>query len=198
MKTDQKLYQPIAALAFTTALILLIPVAAMQFTHEVDWTLRDFIFASGLLFGTGLMYILVTRILTTRIADNTAYRVAVGFALFTGLFLIWVNAAVGIIGSEDNPFNVIYFAVIAVGIIGGFIARFRPYGMIRTMFTMALVQALITAIALIGGFYQTPSSTVFHIIGVNGFFITLFVVSALLFRYAAQDQTPPNDKISVS
>lgn len=188
MNTDRKLYQPIAVLAVTIVLILLIPLLAMQFTNEVHWTPSDFIFAGGLLFGTGFMYILVTRIMATQIVDNTAYRVAVGFALFTGLFLIWVNAAVGIIGSENNPFNVMYFGVIAVGIIGGFLARFRPHGMIRTMFAMALVQALITAIALIGGFYQTPPSTVFHIIGVNGFFITLFVVSALLFRYAVQEQ----------
>lgn len=190
MNTDQKLYQPIAALAFTIVLILLIPLLAMQFSNEVHWTLSDFIFAGGLLFGTGFIYILVTRMTV-----NTAYRVAVGFALFTGLFLIWVNAAVGIIGSEDNPFNVMYFGVIAVGIIGGLIARFRPHGMIRTIFAMALAQSLITAIALIGGFYQIPPSTVFHIIGVNGFFIMLFVVSALLFRYAAQEQVPPNHDI---
>ncbi|GAA5522747.1 hypothetical protein LQ318_13400 [Aliifodinibius salicampi] len=195
MNTNQKLYQPIAALAFTTVLILLIPLVAMQFTNEVHWTLSDFIFAGGLLFGTGIMYILVTRILATRKAANSAYRVAVGFALFTGLFLIWVNAAVGIIGSEDNPFNVMYFGVIAVGIIGGLSARFQPQGMIRTMFAMALAQALITVIALISGFYQTSPSTLFHIMGVNGFFITLFVVSALLFRYAEQGQIPPNENM---
>jgi hypothetical protein len=196
MNTDQKLYQPIAGLAFTTAIILLIPLLAMQFTNEVHWTLSDFIFAGGLLFGTGLMYILVTRILATRSAEeNTLYRVAVGFALFTGLFLMWVNAAVGIIGSEENPFNVMYFGVIAVGIIGGLIARFQPQGMIRTMFAMAITQALITAIALIGGFYQSPPSTVFHIIVVNGFFITLFIVSALLFRYVEQMQIPSNENI---
>lgn len=192
MNTDQKLHQPIAALAFMIALILLIPLLAMQFTNEVHWTLSDFIFAGGLLFGTGLMYILATRMTV-----NTAYRVAVGFALFTGLFLIWTNAAVGIIGSEDTPFNVMYFGVIAVGIIGGFFVRFRPHGMVRTMFAMVLAQGVITAIALAGGFYQFPTSTVFHIIGVNGFFITLLVVSALLFRYAEQDQTAPNENISV-
>lgn len=195
MNIDRTLYQPIISLVLVTGCFLLIPLLAMQFTNEVDWTLSDFIFAGGLLFGTGLMYILVTRILATRKADDTPYRVAVGFALFTGLFLIWVNAAVGIIGSEDNPFNVMYFGVIAVGIIGGLSARFQPQGMIRTMFAMALAQALITAIALIGGFYQTPPSTVFHIMGVNGFFITLFVVSALLFRYAEQGQIPPNENM---
>lgn len=195
MNIDRTFYQPIISLVLVTGCLLLIPLLAMQFTIEVDWTLSDFIFAGGLLFGTGLMYILVTRILATGKANDTPYRVAVGFALFTGLFLIWVNAAVGIIGSEDNPFNVMYFGVIAVGIIGALSARFKPQGMIRTMFAMALAQGLIAAIALIGGFYQTPPSTVFHIIGVNGFFITLFVVAAMLFRYAEQEEIPANENI---
>ncbi|WP_445666265.1 hypothetical protein [Fodinibius sp. AD559] len=183
MKTDSNLYQSIASLAFVTGLILMIPFTAMQFTEEVVWTLNDFIFAGILLFGTGLTHKLITRK-----SDETIYQIAVGFALFTGLFLIWTNLAVGIIGSEDNPINLLYFGVIFVGIIGALMARFQSQGMALTMFAMALAQALVAAIALIGGFYQSPPSTVFHIIGINGFFITLFLVSALLFRYDFQKQ----------
>lgn len=195
MNTDSNFYTSITYLALATASLLLIPLIAMQFTDEVVWTLSDFIFAGGLLFGTGFLYILITRILATKMANSTTYRIAIGFALFTGLFLIWVNAAVGIIGSEDNPINLLYFGVIAVGIISGFFGRFRPQGMTRTMLAMALAQALIGAIALIGGFYQSPPSTIFHIIGVNGFFITLFVVAALLFRYTAQEEIPANTSV---
>lgn len=189
MNTINKFYTSITYLALTTVFLLTIPLIAMQFTDEVVWSLFDFIFAGGLLFGTGFMYILVTQLLTTHMADNIIYRVAVGFAFFTGLLLIWVNLAVGIIGSESNPANLLYFGVIFIGILGGFIARFQPEEMVRTMIAMAIAQALVAAVALVGGFYQTPPSTVFHIIGVNGFFITLFVVSAMLFRYAAQEQS---------
>jgi len=192
MNTDRKIYKPTASVALATGLLLLIPLIAMQFSDEVVWTLSDFIFAGTLIFATGFTYILVTRVLAPRMGDNIVYRVAVGFALFTGLFLIWVNGAVGIIGSEDNPVNALYFGVIAVGIIGAFIARFRPQGMVFTMFAMAIAQALIAAIAIIGGLYQSPPSTVFHIIGVNGFFIMLFVIAALLFRHTAQEQTQEN------
>lgn len=184
MNTDSKFYQSITNLAVITGALLLIPLVAMQFTDEVVWDETDFIVAGTLLFGTGLTYKLITKK-----AGNWAYRVAVGFALFTGLFLVWVNLAVGIIGSEDNPINLLYFAVIFVGIIGAFLARFRSEGMAITMFVMALAQALVAAIALVGGFYQSPPSTVFHIIGENGFFIVLFAVSALLFHYAAQEQS---------
>lgn len=188
MNTEQNIYQPITRLATATAFLLLIPLIAMQFSSGVNWTLSDFIIAGILLFGTGFSYILITRILTTQTANNTIYRIAIGFSLFTGLFLIWVNMAVGIIGSEDNPANIMYLGVPAVGIVSAFIARFRPKGMMITMLGMALVQALLTAIVLAYGMYQTPPSTVFHILGVNGFFIMLFVVSAMLFRFVVKEE----------
>ncbi|NIT60191.1 MAG: hypothetical protein GWN00_29495 [Aliifodinibius sp.] len=162
-------------------MLLMIPLIAMQFSNEVVWTLSDFVIAGTLLFGTGLSYTLITRK-----SGQTIYRIAIGVALFTGLLLIWVNLAVGLIGSENNPVNLLYFGVIILGIIGSLIARFRSRGMQTTMFAMGLTQTMITVIALIGGFYQSPPSTVLHIIGINGFFITLFVLSALLFRYAAK------------
>lgn len=188
MNKNNKLNKPIATLALTTVFLLLIPLIAMQFSDEVVWTLGDFIIAGVLIFGTGFAYILVTRVLAPQMKDNMIYRVAVGFALFTGLFLIWVNGAVGIIGSEDHPINVLYFGVIATGIIGALIARFRSQGMMFTMSAMAITQALVATIALAGGYYQSPPSSVIEIISVNGFFITLFVISALLFRYATQEE----------
>lgn len=187
MNIDKSLFRYIIVPALITGFLLLIPLVAMQFTDEVAWTLSDFVVAGILLFGTGLTYKLVTRK-----SDETVYRVAVGLALATGFFLIWANGAVGIIGSENNPINLLYYLVLFVGIIGAFIARFRSHELSLTMFAMALAQASIAAIALGGGYYQSPPSSVFEILTVNGFFITLFVVSALLFRYAAQEQTPMN------
>ncbi len=186
MNTEKSLTQSILWLALVTGGILLIPLIAMQFTNEVVWTLSDFIFAGILIFGTGLAY----KLVTTKTGE-LVYRIAIGFALFTGLFLIWVNGAVGIVGSEENPVNQLYFIVIFVGIIGAFLSRFQSRGLSRTMFAMAGTQAMIAAIAIIGGFYQSPPGTVFHIIGVNGFFITLFIVAAFLFRYAAEESDEP-------
>jgi hypothetical protein len=180
MNTNRTLTQAIVVPSLATGLLLLIPLVAMQFTDEVVWTLFDFIVAGTLLFGTGLTYKLLTRK-----TGEIAYRVAVGFALFTGLFLIWANLAVGIIGSENNPINIMYFGVIIVGIIGAFIVRFKSTGMTYTMFAMAIAMALVAVIALISGMHRVPYSSVIEIVGVNGFFFMLFVVSALLFRYAS-------------
>lgn len=188
MNTDKKLYQSMGTLALATASLLLIPLIAMQFSDGVVWTLSDFVFAGTILFGTGFSYILVTRILAPRMGGDLTYRISVGFALFTGLFLIWTNAAVGIIGSENNDINQLYFGVIAVGIIGAFMARFRPRGMTFTLFAMAFAQALVAMTALFAGIHQAPDTSVFRIIAVNGFFIVLFVVAGLLFRFTAQEQ----------
>ncbi|HKK47195.1 MAG TPA: hypothetical protein VJ964_16830 [Balneolaceae bacterium] len=157
----------------------MIPFIAMQFTGEIVWTLSDFIVAGILLFGTGLTYILANQK-----SGNTAYRVAVGLALGTGLFLIWANLAVGLIGSEDNPANLMYFGVIAVGIIGTLASHLRPRGMEYTLLATAFAQGLIVVITIIIGMQQDPVIPVFQILYENGFFIALWIGSALLFRRA--------------
>ena len=103
--------------------------------------------------------------------------------------LVWSNLAVGIIGSEDNLANLMYGGVLAIGFIGAIIAELRPQGMARVLFAMAVTQAIITGIALILGL-GTPWSEPGEIVFVNGFFVTLFIGSALLFRSAARNLTP--------
>jgi len=119
---------------------------------------------------------------------NTAYRSAVGVALATALFLLWLMGAVGVIGVEGDRADLMYFGVLAVGIIGAIIARFQPHGMARAMFATALAQASVAVIALIAGKHQAPISSVAEILGLNGIFVALFIGSAWLFRRAAQGQ----------
>ena len=105
-------------------------------------------------------------------------------AVVTALILIWGNLAVGLIGSEDNPANLMYGGVLTVGIIGAVLARLQPYGMARALFATALAQLLVTVIALIAGMYRYPGSSVTEIVNLNIFFVALWVGSALLFRRA--------------
>lgn len=178
----------IIRIALVTAFILLVPLVAMQFTDEVVWTLIDFVTAGVLLFGSGLAYELIGSK-----GGNTAYRVAAGVAIGTTLLLIWVNLAVGLIGSGPNAANLMYIGVPAVGIIGGVIARLRPQGMAGALFATALAQALVPVIALI---ICRPEVTrdppgVLGIFVLNAFFVVMFVVSALLFRRAGATSTQP-------
>ena len=178
----------IVRIALVTAFILLLPLLAMQFTAEVDWNWFDFSVAGALLFGTGLTYELIARK-----AGNTAYRAAVGVALAAALLLVWINLAVGIIGNEENPANLMYFGVIAIGIIGAIIARLRPQGMAHALFATAFAQALVAVLALIIGKPQVHSLQeppgVLGVLALNAFFVALFVASALLFRRAAQGRS---------
>jgi predicted lysophospholipase L1 biosynthesis ABC-type transport system permease subunit len=116
---------------------------------------------------------------------NTAYRSATGVALAAALFLVWLSLGVGIIGRDGDPANIMYFGVLAVGIIGAIVARFRPLGMARALFATALAQALVTVIALAARL-GLPWSGPAEILLLNGFFIALFVGSAALFRRAAR------------
>jgi hypothetical protein len=76
------------------ALLLLIPLIAMQFTDEVDWSPFDFIVMGVLLFGTGLMCEFVLRKV-----KKARYRVALVGAILIAFLLIWAELAVGIFGT---------------------------------------------------------------------------------------------------
>jgi predicted membrane channel-forming protein YqfA (hemolysin III family) len=178
MNTDAPPYR-LGRVMVVVAALLMVPLVAMQFSSEVNWSVFDFIVAGTLLAGTGVAYELVARR-----GSNFAYRAAVGLALGSALFLVWSNLAVGLIGSENNRANLMYLGVLAVGIAGAALARLQPRGMVRTLLAMAVAQGVIGVIAL--AFRLDPRPL--QIVEVNGFFIVLFVASALLFRVAAREQ----------
>jgi len=78
----------------TVAFLLLIPLIAMQFTDEVNWTPFDFVVAGVLLLGTGLIFDLVIKKI-----KNIKFRIAISVALLIVFFLIWAELAVGIFGT---------------------------------------------------------------------------------------------------
>lgn len=188
MKRSDNLYKKIAGLALATGLLLLIPMIAMQFDNGVNWTLSDFIFAGALIFGTGLTYFLVTSKAATMV-----YRFAVGAALASVFLLVWIEGAVGVIGAPGGTYGSMELGVLAIGIIGAGIARFRPPGMAWTLSSMAIAQGLIAIIWLIDVMNEAANITVndllFGGLGPSGFFIVLFVGSALLFWNVVQQQS---------
>jgi len=152
--------------------LLLLPAIAMQFTREVSWGPVDFLVAALLIGGTGLVFELAIR---ARVSG--AYRAGAAVALFTTFLTIWINLAVGMIGDEGNPLNLIFGGVIAVAVLGGFLARFQPVGMAWTMAATALVQAATVIPAL-----TTEPRTAALI----GAFTLPWLLSAALFRAAGR------------
>lgn len=84
----------LTAIVLTVALLLLIPLIAMQFTNDVNLSPFDFSVAGILLLGTGLLCELVLRKVT-----NSRHRVVIILAILVALFLVWAELAVGIFGT---------------------------------------------------------------------------------------------------
>ncbi len=77
--------------ALITIAILMVPAIAMQFSDDMDWGPGDFLVLGALLFGTGLLYVLITERLASR-----GSRIAVGAGLAVALLTVCAELAVGI------------------------------------------------------------------------------------------------------
>jgi ABC-type enterobactin transport system permease subunit len=75
----------------TVAMLLILPLAAMQFTDEVAWTGFDFAAAAALLIGAGAIYEVARRVL-----HDTRLRRVIGAALVGLVLVVWAEGAVGI------------------------------------------------------------------------------------------------------
>jgi hypothetical protein len=158
------------------AFLLLLPWVAMQFTEQMAWDPGDFILLGAMLVSGCGAYELAARK-----AGSSAYLTAVGVAVAAAFLLIWINLAVGIIGNEENPANLMYGGVLVIAFTGSVIAGFRPRGMARAMVATAIAQLLVAVIALLLGFGRAFVLTVF--------FVALWLTSAWLFARAHQAQS---------
>jgi hypothetical protein len=61
MTMSRSTYRSAVRVAVVTTAVLLLPLVAMQFTEEVNWSLFDFVFGAALLGGTGLLLELAVR-----------------------------------------------------------------------------------------------------------------------------------------
>jgi hypothetical protein len=154
---------------------MLLPVVATRLTDRTPLDPGDFVFLGLLLVGVGGAYELAARA-----TDRRAYRVGLAIALTAALLQAWINLAVGIIGSEENPANWLYGGVLAVAIAGAVVARFQPVGMGRTMVAAAIAQAVVFVVALVAGLGFTGPITVF--------FAALWLIAASLFHRASRKQ----------
>ena len=154
------------------AALLSVPLIAMQFTDEVDWGPFDFL-AMGVLFAVvGGCFELALRM-----SRNWTYRIAFAVAVVTGFLTVGVNLAVGMIGDEGDPANLVFLGVLLVAVVGSIVARFRPNGMAVAMVAAGVAQAWAAFYAVSLG---EPRDAMFI-----GGFCLLWLISAGLFRLAS-------------
>ena len=169
-----------AAWITITALILLAPLVAMRFTDEVKWTVGDFAFAGAMLVGSGILYELAARV------GNLAYQAAVVLALAASVLIMWTTGAVGIIGSETNPGNLVFVGLVPLAIVGAIIARGRAAQMAWAMSVVAIGQILVPVVAFAS--IANPKSDVLQpeVFIAAAFLAALWFASAWFFRKAAR------------
>ena len=155
--------------------LLLLPLVAMQFTTEVDWTGADFA-----VMGAMLATVCLAFELAVRVARTHAYVVAAGVAVVTGFLLTWINLAVGIIGNENNPANQIFFGVLLVALLGAVLSRLDPLRLARAM--------EVTTVAQLAAAVVTYFLAQAHVWVLTAVFAAMWLLSAQLFRKAAREQ----------
>lgn len=84
----------LVAIISVVPVLLMVPLIAMLFTKEVNWTVSDFIVMGMLLLGAGLGCELILRKV-----KKTSYRIAICAAVLFVFLLVWAELAVGIFGT---------------------------------------------------------------------------------------------------
>ncbi len=154
--------------------LILTPLIVMKLAPGagVNWTAGDFVFAILMFGAVGLAFELAVRI-----SANWSYRAGAALGLAAGFLLIWANLAVGYIGSEDNPYNMAFFGVVAIALAGALLARFRATGMALAMLAAGIAHAA----AGLGGITADPVTAPITLV-----FTAMWIASAALFRTAAR------------
>ncbi len=160
------------------AVLLSVPWFMMQVSDGWNWRPGSFV-----VFGAMLAGALGAYELAIRISGGAAYKLGVGLSIAAAFAMVWMNLAVGIIGSEDNPANLMYAGVLAVGGPGAIVARGRPGGMATALLATSLAQGVLTLVALTVWGHEPPGPI--GILVLNGAFAAMFLGSACLFRKAA-------------
>jgi hypothetical protein len=152
------------------AALLAAPLVAMQVTHEVAWSPFDFIAEAALLalVGAGME-------IAVRGRQGAPYRAAAAVALIGSAAMIWATLAVGIIGTESDPANLVFPAIPALGLAIALLGGFGAANMARAMGVMALAQ-LAAGAALGASWSDMPPFT----LG----FAALWIIATALFRRA--------------
>jgi hypothetical protein len=121
-------------------------------------------------------------------AGRIAFRIGVAAALAASFLEVWINLAVGIVGSEDNPVNQGFYLVVAAAGACAFTARLRADGLARAMLAVAALQALLgLAVATAPSTARDPMGAT-GVLALSGVFAALWLVSAALFHRSARQE----------
>ena len=119
--------------------------------------------------------------LAMRLSDRWTYRLVAFMTVIGGFLMVWANLAVGIIGNEENPQNLIFYAVLLVGLVGALISRFGAHGLMWTLRLMAAAQLGVFLIAAALGWALLPVFTIFY--------FSLWLIAGELFKKSTHESS---------
>lgn len=155
--------------------LLLTPLVMMQISDEWHWTIGSFLLAGAVIGGVGLLYELAERANGSR-----AYRAGASVALVVSFLTVWTTIV------RDDGNGIGFFLLIMAAVVGGFSCWFRPAGMSRTMFGVAIMQGfLATAIATAPSTAKVSDGSLKALL-FSCSFAVLWLISAAFFRAAAK------------
>jgi len=158
----------------TAAAIMLLAACAKLFVPDFLWTPGDFLAMGILLVVPALCFEVALRVAR----NDNFYLLGAALAIGTCFLLVYINVAVGIIGSDDNEANVVFLGVIGTAIAASLVARLRPAGLVVAMVMTAVVQAGVAVYAWTLG---SPGGAVLSLV-----FAGAFLAAAWCFRIAAR------------
>lgn len=147
----------------------------MHFMDQVEWTAFDFV-----VFASMLIAVCIGIEIAMHLSTRWSYRLAAIIAVGGGFLMVWANLAVGIIGNEENPQNLMFYAVLVIGLAGALFTRFDASGLKWTLRLMAGAQVLVAIIAAALDWALLPVFTLFY--------VALWLVAAELFNKAELHQ----------
>ena len=156
------------------ALLSLPAIAMLAGADGVDWSAGDFIiFAIMLLALGGGIELASAR------SGNIAYRLGAIAAAGVGFLTIWANLAVGMIGNEDNGYNLAFFAIVLLAAIGAALVRGTASGLAKVAFIAGVAQLGAGAL----GYAADPRGAVFSMM-----FAAPWMIASALFSRAARQE----------
>ena len=163
-------------------LALATPWLLMRFTDQGAWTVFDFV-AFGVMVGA----VCAGFELAMRMSNRWTYRLAAFMTVIGGFLMVWANLAVGIIGNEENPQNLMFYTVLLIGLVGALVSRFDAHGLMWTLRLMAAAQLGVFLIAAALDWALLPVFTIFY--------FSLWLIAGELFRKSTRP--PSNSAASV-
>lgn len=115
-----------------------------------------------------------------RARGNRSYRAGVAAAVLASILTVWTTVV------RDDGNGIGFFMLIMAAGVGGFSAWFRPAGMARTMFGVAIMQMLLGLLIATDPSTASLPDSASRILLFSGLFMILWLISASFFRAAAR------------